>query len=109
MTSINEIICALVAIGLACKYQLVASSMSQIVKGNLDSLKNANRIKLLYGITAIAAIITFIIYVAKCIRVTEGNALLDMEFRFLVGCLFLLLFLFCSYIKSMYELAGVIK
>lgn len=72
MTATNELWCSVLAIVLALKYQIVASSMSQYVTGNLDSIKHARNIKLVFGTLLLASLISFIVYLVRSVKITQG-------------------------------------
>lgn len=86
------------------KYQLVANSMEQYIRGNLDSYRHSRIVKLFFFVLLLSAFVAFFTYVAKARHTELGSIMIKTEIRFLIGGIVLLVILFGSYIKSMLQL-----
>lgn len=109
MTSLNELTFQMLCVVLGLKYQLVASSMTQYVKGHLDSKRHANLIRVFFGLMMACTFISFVVYVVKCFSTSLNSQLLGLETSFSICGLLFQLTLFGCYLKSMIELNRAIK
>jgi len=46
--------------------------MSEMIKGNLDTIKHSNRIKCFFGVILVGVVIASIMNVKKCFDITSG-------------------------------------
>jgi flagellar biogenesis protein FliO len=58
--------------------------MEKYIKGNLDSIIHTKKIKFLFSGFFIIALILFVVYVVRCLRITEIHQIVKSELRFLL-------------------------
>jgi hypothetical protein len=102
-----ELFAGLAALILALKYQLVASAMQQYVRGQLDSVKHANKIKLFFILSMFISLIVYVFYCVMCAR--PNSDVIQLEFRFACAGIVLQVFLLLSYLKSMLEIECAVR
>ena len=70
---LDQCICTLAATVLTLKYQLVASSMSRYVTGNLENLSVTAKTKAAFFLLKLWILVTLIVYVCFAIQKSTGE------------------------------------
>ena len=70
---LDQCICTLAATVLTLKYQLVASSMSRYVTGNLENLSVTTKTKAAFFLLKLWILVTLIVYVCFAMQKSTGE------------------------------------